>query len=209
MTEPATRLGILGGSFNPVHVGHLRIAQFALDALQLDRVLLVPAGRPPHKDPRELAAVEHRLAMLRLAVADAPRLEVSEVEVHRPGVCYTIDTIDALRAQVGEGCELFFLIGADTIAELPTWHRVRDLAARCRIVPFARAEVGISEARARLAKSVGDEAADAICDRLVRMEPVAVSSTDIRTRVAAGRSIRGLVPDAVAAYIAAEGLYRR
>lgn len=208
MNDTDRSLGVFGGAFNPVHNGHLAVAEAALREPAIERVLFVPSGRPPHKPGRQLAPAADRLAMLRLVLHDTPACEVSEIEVRRKGTSYTIDTVNALRHRVGEAVRIAFLIGADTIGELCTWHRIEELVARCDFVPFPRPGVDLDAARRRLADCLGRERADAVCDRLIDMEPVAVSSTDIRARAAAGRSLRGRVPDPVADYIAAHGLYR-
>jgi len=201
-------LGILGGSFNPVHVGHLAAARGARRALRLERVLFVPSGRPPHKNAEDLADARHRVAMLRLALEGEEGFELCEIEVRRRAVSYTVDTVRTLRERFGGDCRIVFLIGADTVGELATWREIGALLDLCEITPVVRPGADLAAARERLAAAVGPERAEAVCGRLIRIPPVAVSSTEIRARRARGESIAGLVPEAVRAYIERHGLYR-
>ena len=132
------KLGILGGSFNPVHLGHLVLAETAREALGLERVIFIPAKLPPHKRAAALADGADRLAMVRLAVAGNPALAVSDIELRRPGVSYTVDTVRALREKLGAGTQIYFLIGMDTVAELAAWREVARLARLCKFVPLSR-----------------------------------------------------------------------
>ncbi len=201
------KLGLLGGSFNPIHVAHVRMAEAAREALGLDRVLFIPARLPPHKLTTDLAPEADRLAMSRLAVQDVPGFEVSDVEMRRSGASYTIDTIEALRREFGPDAEFFFLIGSDTLAELPTWREIGRLSMLCRFVPMIRPGAPQPDA-AKLAKGVGEAEACAIFGRMAPMPPLDISSSDIRRRLAEGRSVEGLVAPAVEAYIRRAGLYR-
>jgi len=193
------RLGLLGGTFDPPHIGHLIAAQDALQVLNLERVALVPAALPPHKQDRTITAAPHRLAMLRLACAEDRRLSLETSELERAGPSYTVDTLRALAAR---GDELFLLIGTDQYAEFWSWREpdaVRRLAT-LGVLRRAGEEVETSpESEARAGH------------RPVRDVPVTrvdISSTLIREAVAAGRSIRYLVPAAVEGYIQQHGLYR-
>lgn len=201
------KLGLLGGSFNPIHVAHVRMAEAAREALGLERVLFIPARLPPHKLTAGLAPEADRLAMARLAVQDVPGFEVSDVEMRRSGASYTIDTIETLRGEFGPAAEFFFLIGSDTLAELPTWREIGRLSTLCRFVPMIRPGAPQPDA-ARLAGGVGETEARAILGRIVPMPPMDVSSSDIRRCLAEGRSVEGLVAPAVEAYIRRAGLYR-
>ena len=201
------RIGVLGGSFNPVHNAHLLLAEQAREALDLERVVFIPAKRPPHKRASELASAADRLRMARLAVAANAYFQVSNIELRRRGRSYTIDTVRSLRRRFGKASEIFFLIGADTVGELPTWRDIGELARLCRFVPFSRPGVPKPK-RKDLAAAVGHEEARAILKRMTPMPLLDISASDIRARVAAGRSIRYLVPDAVADTILCKGLYR-
>ncbi len=197
------RLGVLGGTFDPVHIGHLLLAEEARSALGLDRVLFVPAGEPWRKAERELSNSEHRLAMVRLAVGDAPAFEVSTVEVERRGPTYTVDTLEALRQEMGSGAEVFFLMGQDALADLPHWRDPERIIALARLAVASRA--GWEEAQAvALEKEV-----PGISRRVVWLEMphIAISSTAVRDRVRRGESIRYWVPPPVEDYIRQNRLY--
>lgn len=200
------KIGILGGSFNPVHIAHLVLAERAREALGLDRVLFVPARLPPHKDPAGLAGAEQRLEMVRLAIAGNPAFALSDVELRRAGISFTIDTIEALRRRYSRA-ELYFLIGMDTVSELPTWREIGRLARLCRFVPLSRPGAPPASTRA-LAKRIGAAEARAIVARAVAMPLLDISASDIRARIARGRTVRYLLPAAVESYIRTHRLYR-
>ncbi len=197
-----TALGVMGGTFDPIHIGHLAIAEEARESLELDRILFVPAGRPPHKPAGTAADPERRFVMVQLAIADNPAFAVSRIEIDRPGPSYTVDTVEALGAD--DVTELTLILSAETFSELPTWRepeRILD-AARLAVVPREGYPAPDPQ---WLAKAFpGREARVAYLDGPL----VGVSSTDIRERLQAGRSIRYLVPAAVETYIAANHLYR-
>ena len=197
-----TAIGVMGGTFDPIHIGHLAIGEEAHEALALDVVLFVPAGQPPHKPAGSVTSVEHRLAMVELAIADNPAFELSRIEVDRPGPSYTVDTVEALARGAAD---VVLILSAETFGELPSWHEPERLfdAARMAVVPR---EGYPAPDPAWLAEAFpGREA------RVAYLEGprLGLSSTAIRARVAAGRSIRYLVPDMVGAYIADKQLYRR
>lgn len=200
------RIGLYGGSFDPIHFGHLISAQSIAEQINLSRVVLVLSPRPPHKTGRRLTDAEHRLAMARLAVRGDPLFEVSDIELHRAGPSFTIDTVTAFRAQVGKEAELFWIIGADSLPELPTWRRIRDLVHAVQIVT-ARRPGSRLPASAALADAVGEAQAEALLERCVETPEIGISATDIRKRVAARQSIRYMVPEAVASYITKKMLY--
>jgi len=197
--------GILGGTFDPIHLGHLKIAEEARVQLNLEKVLFVPANRSALKVDRETAAVAHRLEMLKLAIATKPYFELSPIEVERPGVSYTVDTMELLSKQLGAGTNLFFIIGMDSLLELPQWKNPTKLLKLCHLAVFPRPgfeqpDLGTLEA-----------SAGGISESVVwlSMEPMYISSTDIRRRIASGLSIRNLVTENVEQYIIEHGLYRR
>jgi nicotinate-nucleotide adenylyltransferase len=196
-----TRTGILGGTFDPIHYGHLAIAEEARVALGFGQVLLVPAARQPLKGGEHAATPAQRLEMARLACASNPAFAVSPIEIEREGLSYTVDTLRALR-DAGLG-ELYFILGADAAAELHRWHSAREIAALARIVAVGRPGVALDVAAL-------DRDLPGIAARLTILEGpgLEISSTDLRERVVAGRPIRYQTPDAVAEYIAAHGLYR-
>ena len=196
------RVGLLGGTFNPPHVGHLVCAQAALDGLALDRVELVPVHTPPHKEAGDDPGVEHRVAMCVAAVDGDPRLSVSRLEADVAGRSYTVDTLSRLHEQ-RPGDQLTFIVGGDMASSLPEWREPEAILSLAEIGVAGREELGPDTIRGRLRGLPG--AADRI--RFFDMPRIDISSTYIRDRVAAGLPVRYLVPDAVAAYIARKGLY--
>jgi nicotinate-nucleotide adenylyltransferase len=208
--EPADlRVGILGGTFDPVHYGHLVIAEEVREALGLDRVLFVPAPRPPHKLDEEVAPIADRVAMVELAVAANPSFAVSEIEMGRDGPSYTVDTLAELAgeaARQGVARELFFIISAEALADIREWHEPERLLELARLAVVPRPGSPLPEA-ARLAAMLPGGAAAVGRIELVGTVPLANSSSDVRARAASGRSIRYLVPPAVEAYIRDRRLY--
>ena len=197
MSTPARRIGVLGGSFDPIHNVHLLIAREAARAFNLDEVVFVPVGVPSHKPAWGMAAADDRCAMARLAVSSDPRFSVSLVDVRRAGKTYTVDTLTDLRRQYGPQARLFFLAGADALTTLPTWHRGSELRSLAHIIGSSR---------------VGHRLTDPGLPRgrvsLLTIPQLDVSSTMIRGRIHAGQGITGLTPDAVTDYIGRHALYR-
>lgn len=193
------RIGVLGGTFDPVHNGHLILADHARAQLALDLVLFVPAGDPWRKVQREITPAEHRIAMLVLAIEGEAAFGISDIELRRSGPTYTADTLEALAAERLDD-EFYFIVGADALADLPAW---RDPGRIVRHALLAVAERSGHELGAAIA------AVPELASRIVRfdMAPTEISSTDIRARVAAGHDISAMVPDAVAHYIAQQALY--
>lgn len=193
-------LGLMGGTFDPIHIGHLAVAEEARQVLGLDTILFVPAGHPPHKRAEAVTPTEHRVAMVELAIADNPAFELSLIEVDRPGPSYTVDTVETLAA---DGDRLTIILSAETFAELPTWHEPERLFEAARVAVAPRWGYPAPDPGWLAAAFPGRE------DRVSYLEGprLGVSSTALRARVAAGRSIRYLVPAPVAAYIAANDLY--
>ena len=200
--RPLRTVGLLGGTFNPVHDGHLSIAREALRLFALDGVWFIPCSNPPHKPAAGLASNADRLAMLNLAIAGEPRFQALTIEFERPGRSYTIDTILALR-MLHPGIGFVFIIGADTLPELHTWHRPLELLELVRIVTLARPGHVPESAELHLPPPwPGKLLAD------VRTgSPLDVSSRDIRAGIAAGRPVP-LVPEPVMRYIQEHNLYR-
>jgi nicotinate-nucleotide adenylyltransferase len=209
------KLGVLGGTFNPIHLAHLRLAEELRESLELERVLLIPAGEPALKH-RGIAPAVHRIEMARRATASNPALEVDDLEVRRRGPSYTVDTLRELRAR-HPGSELWFLVGADTLPDLGSWREpaklfelasfavatrpgyaggLRELLPRSLAAPFRDGPRGLVHAS-------GNEL------RAVSFTPLEISASEIRRRAARGESIRYLVPDEVREYIAKHHLYDR
>ncbi|MCL5108407.1 MAG: nicotinate-nucleotide adenylyltransferase [Chloroflexi bacterium] len=202
MSEAGARLGLLGGTFDPIHYGHLVAAEESLYRLRLDRVLLVPAGQPPHKLGRRVTPAAQRLAMVRLAAADNAALAVSTIELERHGPSYSVDTVAAVREQAGPGAEIFFIVGSDALPDLLTWYRPRRLLQLSTLAVVSRP--GYPFDLSHLSASL-PEAAQRIVH--VPAPELAISSSDLRARVAAGRPIRYQLPEAVELYIRQQGLY--
>ncbi|HKQ47085.1 MAG TPA: nicotinate-nucleotide adenylyltransferase [Phycisphaerae bacterium] len=200
------RIGLYGGSFDPIHFGHLISARSIAEQLGLARIVLIPSARPPHKRGVVLSDARHRLAMVKLAVAGDPLFEVSDVELHRAGPSYTIDTVADFRTRLGPEVELIWIIGADSLPELPTWHRIAELVTQVRIVTATRPGWKPPALEA-LAAVVGAVRAQALFDDCVSTPAIDISSTQIRERAAKKRSIRYLTPDEVTSYISKNGLY--
>ena len=197
------RVGILGGTFDPIHVGHLMMAEAVRGEYRLDEILFIPAASPPHKDAQRITPVHHRYLMTVLATCSNPHFLVSDVEMKRPGPSYTIDTIYELRRR-SPGTEFYFIIGTDVITEIATWDRVEELLTLCHFIAASRPDAEPDRARLRRELGALGEA---------RIHPVTtpeleISSTDIRRRVRSGESIRYIVPDMVEQYIYKEGLYQ-
>ena len=198
------KLGILGGTFDPVHLGHLIIAEEAMGALELDRVLFVPAGDPWLKADREITPRQHRLAMVLAAVADNPKFKVSPSELERFGPSYTVETLEEFQEDYGQQTELYFILGADALQDFGRWNqpeRVLELATLAVVGRPAQGSLDLAALEATL-PGIGDRVA------MVDDVAIGVSATDIRQRVAEGRSIKYLVPPAVEAYIQEHGLYK-
>ncbi|MDO8532956.1 MAG: nicotinate-nucleotide adenylyltransferase [Dehalococcoidia bacterium] len=199
------KVGVLGGTFDPVHIGHLIIAEEARVRLGLARVLFVPAGRPWLKPARRVSAARHRLAMVRLAIASNPFFELSTVDVDRPGPSYTVDTLADLRIQAGPRGTLYFIMGYDALLDLPRWHDPARLVRMCRLVVVRRPEYGDHDL-AFLDREVAPGASRRVT--LLDRPLVGVSASELRRRVARGQSIRYWAPDGVEEYIREHGLYR-
>ena len=196
------RLGIFGGTFDPIHLGHLVIAEEARTSLDLDGVLLIPARVSPFKLGLATACAEDRLRMVELAIADNPAFQASRLEIEREGPSYTVDTLRQLRALYGPRTELFLLMGTDSLATIASWHQAQELVKLAWIVAYTRsgAPLDLEE----LDRQVPGLAA---VTRLLDAVKLDISSTDIRSRVCAERTIRYLVPPTVEAYIHQHGLY--
>ena len=198
------RIGVFGGSFDPVHIGHLIIAQDAIEQLELDRLIFVPAAIPPHKLTHKLVEGRHRFEMLELATANNLRFEVSDLELARGGVSYTFDTIQHLQTE-HPGAELFFIIGLDSLVELHLWRNIDELLEICTVVPFGRG--GEDPERVAEKSQLSKVWKTRLLDRLIRIHEVDVSASEIRMRIAEGLSIQTLVLPEVEMYIAEHNLY--
>jgi nicotinate-nucleotide adenylyltransferase len=196
------RTGILGGTFNPPHLGHLVAAQEAYRELGLDQVMLIPAGIPPHKPVEAEPGPQHRLELCRLAIADDDRFTVSDLELRRDGPSFTVDTLKALSTQAPTN-DLFLILGADIAAGLPEWHEPERVLELATVAIAKRRGTSRAAVITALAGLKGGERA-----RFFQMPSIGVSSTMLRRRVQAGQPIRYFVPDGVVDYIETHGLYR-
>jgi len=198
------RLGILGGTFDPIHIGHLILAEEARYLLGLDQVLLAPAADPPHKRDQGKSPAEHRVRMVELAIADNPHLALSRVDVDRPGPHYTLDMVRFLLEQHGPGAELYFLMGLDSLVDLPTWHQPLELMQHCNLVAFSRPNADFDW-------TTLEAALPGIRSRviLLPMPLLQISGRDLRARVQQGRPLRYQVLPQVEQYIQQHQLYQR
>ena len=200
------RIGIIGGSFDPLHLGHLIIAQDAAEHLNLSEVIFIPAAIPPHKQDAQQVDAEHRLNMLRLAVKSDSRFSVSDIEIKRGGLSYSVDTVKALRV-IYSYADLFLIVGSDTLVELHTWNKIEDLLKMCDVATILRPG---EDSQAAIAKKIqlpeGYKAK--LMDHVIKAHRIEISSTEIRQRIADGLNIGYFVPPAVEKYIYEHGLYQ-
>jgi nicotinate-nucleotide adenylyltransferase len=193
------RLGVMGGTFDPIHHGHLVAANEVASHLHLDEVVFVPTGEPWQKADREVSAAEDRYLMTVIATASNPRFTVSRADIDRPGSTYTVDTLRDLYAERGDDVDLFFITGADALAQIFTWRDVTDLFALAHFVGCTRPGVDLD------LPAIASLPADRIT--LMEIPALAISSTDCRERVRGGHPIWYLVPDGIVTYISKRGLY--
>lgn len=200
-----TNVGLMGGTFDPVHLAHLVMAEAALQQHGLDKVIFVPTGLPPHKQGKPITPAEHRYNLVALATATNPRFEVSRIELERGGLSYTVDTVEEMRRRLPPGAGIFFITGTDAILQVESWHRPERLFELCRFIAAQRpgyprqlAHDGLRRLEQRYGQTIFE----------VDSPVLDISSSDLRRRTADGRSIKYLVPEAVEAYIQKHGLYR-
>jgi nicotinate-nucleotide adenylyltransferase len=196
------RAGVFGGTFDPIHVGHLILLEEARFELNLDIVFLMPAADPPHKQGSAISPVEDRIRMCSLATIDATELQVSRIDADRPGPHYSVDMVRLLQRYLGPLAQIYFLMGLDSLRDLPTWYKPQELMAQCNLVALSRAGVEIDWAAL-------EASLPGIRERVILMDmpEMEISGRDIRLRVREGRPIHYQVPRAVENYIHARGLY--
>ncbi|MBI3741262.1 MAG: nicotinate-nucleotide adenylyltransferase [Chloroflexi bacterium] len=197
------KIGVLGGTFDPPHLGHLKIAEAAIEKLSLAEVMFAPAGQPPHKDLEKISSVEDRVEMVRLAIAGNPRFTLSRIDVDRAGPAFTVETLRMLRASFSDEIEIYFLMGLDSLAAILTWRAPAEIIRLCRLAVFDRP--GVKADLDALEKQL-----PGLRDRVEFVDSIAldISAHDIQRRMRAGESIHDFVPPLVAAYIARAKLYR-
>ncbi len=202
-STPRGRIGIFGGTFDPIHIGHLILADEARYQLQLDCVYLAPAGNPPHKQDRHVTPIQQRLYMAELAAADVDYLKVSSIDAERPGPHYTVDMVRLLDQQVAEDAEIFFLMGLDSLRDLPAWYHAKWLVENCTLVALSRYAVELDWPRL-------EAALPGLRERVIilDMPELEIASHTIQARIRSGQPIRHQVPRVVEAYIYKHGLYR-
>lgn len=210
------KLGILGGTFNPIHLGHLRIAEEVRDRLKLDRILFLPAATPPHKPLAGDLPFTERLAMVELAIADNPAFVASDLENRRQGPSYSVDTLAELRLEY-PGDEIYFIIGSDSFLEIGLWHRFDEIFPLCHLAVVERPDAAIRDLATVVPPTVADDFTRYSADRLTHRSgshifylpgiPLAISSSAIRAMTAHGESLRYLVPAAVIDYIEQKRIY--
>ncbi len=197
------RIGIMGGTFDPVHYGHLVAADAAREQCGLQDVVFVPSGHPPHKTPDAVSDFWHRYQMVVLATATNPFFEVSRLEYERGGCSYTVDTVRAFRQLYGAGAELFFITGADAILEIIGWKQPEELLAMCRFIAVTRPGYDLRQLNTLLGEHFSESVS------ILEIPMLNISSSDIRERLRRGASIKYLVPEAVEAYIIKNRLYEK
>lgn len=213
------RIGVFGGTFDPIHLAHLRCAEEACEQLGLDQVLLVPAADPPHKQHRRVTPARHRLAMVRLAAAGNPRFRVSSIEIERSGPSYTVDTLRSLRLRLGPGARLTLLVGLDAFRDIGTWRDYRALFALADLAVWSRPPGARGRPRALLPVAARQDFCYAKDQttlihrtgtriQFLTVTALDISASDVRLRLHRGRSVRYLVSPAVERYVTREGLYR-
>lgn len=199
------KIGVLGGTFDPIHVGHLKVAEEVTAGLDLSEVIFVPAGQPWLKADNLISPVEHRLEMMRLALAGRANFRLSTMEIERPGPTYTVDTMAELGRQLGTGDELFFILGWDNLTQLPQWHEPSRLIELCRLVAVPRVDFPPPDLASL------DAAIPGLSQRVILLEKprIDINASEIRRMVREGLSIAQLVPGVVEGYIKEHGLYAR
>jgi nicotinate-nucleotide adenylyltransferase len=198
------KVGILGGTFDPVHNGHIAIADEGMKQLKLQQVLFLPAGMPWMKSDHTITPSEHRMAMINLAIKNHPRFSISDIEIERKGPTFTAETLQILKNGMEKDNRLYLLMGWDSLLDMPKWKHPEKIAELSIIAAFTRGRDTRPDV-ANLSAAIAGIEKKLIFINITRID---ISSTDIRTRTASGLSIHGMVPDAVEAYISKHGLYR-
>lgn len=199
------KIGVLGGTFDPIHVGHLKVAEEVTASLNLSEVIFMPAGQPWLKADNLISPAEHRLEMMRLALAGRANFRLSTMEIERPGPTYTVDTMAELRRQLGSGDELFFILGWDNLTQLPQWHQSSRLIKLCRLVAVPRVDFPPPDLASL------DAVIPGLSPRVILLDAprIDINASEIRQRVREGLSIHNLVPGVVERYIKEHRLYAR
>jgi nicotinate-nucleotide adenylyltransferase len=203
------KIGIMGGTFNPIHYGHLVTAEEALIQFHLERVIFIPTGQPPHKTTGKIASPEDRYLMTVMATASNREFYVSRIEIDKKGKSYTIDTLRELKKIYGNNSELFFITGADAILEILTWKDTGEIITLCKFIAATRPGYNISkmeDLKKRLFNEKVEMAEQCLC--IMEIPALAISSTDIRNRIKSNRPIKYLLPESVSSYLLKNELYK-
>ncbi|MHB1391970.1 MAG: nicotinate-nucleotide adenylyltransferase [Clostridia bacterium] len=201
----SNKIGIMGGTFDPVHYGHLVAAEVARAELDLSKVIFIPAGRPPHKQQQFITDSEHRYLMTVLATASNPNFEVSRIEVDKDELAYAIDTVKDMRRTYGEDAAIYFITGADAVLELLTWYKIQELLTLCRFIAVTRPGFYKRDLEQKIEEIASKYNGEILC---IEVPLLAISSTDIRERSRSGKPIKYLLPEAVEEYIEKNRLYK-
>lgn len=201
------RVALYGGSFDPIHHGHLIVARLMVERLDLDEIIFLPSACPPHKPGEALAEPAHRARMVSLAIEKERPFEFSDFDLARTGLSYTVETVEHFRQKLGNETALHWIIGADSLGELPSWRRVEELVENCHIVTATRPGWDHVDWEA-LGAGLNAELTAKLRRGIIETPGIDISSTDIRNRVCEGRSIRYLVPESVVEYIKLNSLYQ-
>ena len=202
LTMGKKRVGIFGGTFDPIHIGHLIVAETIMDEFHLGKVVFIPAAVPPHKLDKQISPAKHRYMMTMLATCSNPRFQVSDMEMHRQGPSYSRDTLAQLLEEHGRDTEFYFIVGADSVENLHTWNRIDELLTMCHFIGASRP--GCMPDMEKITQRFGPLAEKIHCLETPELE---ISSTEIRHRVGQKRTIRYIVPETVEQYIYKEKLY--
>jgi len=189
-----TRIGILGGTFNPIHIGHLTIAQMVREQIKLDKVLFIPSNLPPHKSRKHMVSAKDRYHMVRLAIRDNPHFEISDFEIKKEGKSYSIDTVSYFRDLFERGTKFFFIVGSDLLPTLHTWRQINEIQKIVSFVAVHRPGFKGKKSKVKV--------------KLITIPGLQTSSSYVRQRIISGKTVKYLVPDNVAQYITAKKLYR-
>ncbi|HNR03725.1 MAG TPA: nicotinate-nucleotide adenylyltransferase [Bacillota bacterium] len=200
-----SRIGIMGGTFDPIHYGHLAAAEAARIEFGLCKVIFMPVGNPPHKQSQAISDAEHRYRMTALATSSNSGFEVSRLEVDKAGITYTFDTMKELRNIYGEAPAIYFITGADAVLELLTWYKLGELLTLCKFIAVTRPGFDICKLEQKIAEITSKYDGEIICLEVPLLE---ISSTDIRERIRSGKPVKYLLPEEVEAYIHKNGLYK-
>lgn len=199
------KTGILGGTFNPIHNGHIEMAEIAVDVFGLDDVMLIPTGNPPHKNNQETLSKYERYELCLLSASRYDNIFVSSIEIDRPGYTYTIDTLKELEKTYGIRDELYFIIGGDTVFKLESWKSFRDVFKRCKFIAFGRAGIETSEITKKIEELEARYGANI---KLITADIMDIASQDLRDMVRTGQSVSGLIPPEAESYIKRHNLYK-